>query len=114
MVQSDQDRYDGSGTGDRRREPSEGRGQSPTKRFVFSTWRDAGDRAMCTRTLFERPECVPVVARTGLAVAPLVVTDKRGSIELYCDRLHAGPCAWPWDVPDVFQNGEGGPDDQAV
>ena len=77
----------------------EGRGQSATKRFVFTDWRNSGDHDLCALAFVGEPDMVPIQSRTGLATAKWLVVDRRGDRSLICNRLHDGDCAWPWDVP---------------
>jgi hypothetical protein len=75
-----------------------GKGQSATRKFVFTAWGDAVDRDLCCHALAEPPERTPISGRTGLATAAWVVVDHRDGRVLICNRLHAGDCAWPWAV----------------
>jgi hypothetical protein len=86
---------EGGKTGDH----GEGRGQSATRRFVFTDWRNSGDHELCERAHIGGPDRVPIQTRTGLATARWRVVEKRDGRMLMCNGLHEGDCVWPWDVP---------------
>ena len=75
------------------------RAQTNTKRFVFSTWRDGGDHELCTWAMVDPPQSAPYLRRTGVATAAWIVVAREGGRQLICNKLHDGPCEWPWDVP---------------
>ena len=75
-----------------------GKGQTATRRFVFTPWGDAVDRDLCVYALAALPERTPVAGRTGLATADWVVVERVDGRALVCNRLHEGECAWPWAV----------------
>jgi hypothetical protein len=77
---------------------SHGKGQSATRKFVFTAWGDDVDRDLCSLALTDPPQCTPISGRTGLATANWVVVDRRDGRALICNRLHDGECAWPWAV----------------
>ena len=74
------------------------RGQQGSKRFSFPSWPDEQERDLCPHALVDGPERTPISGRTGLATARWGVVDQRESRILICNRLHTGPCEWPWDV----------------
>ena len=75
-----------------------GKGQSASKRFTFKAWGDETDRDLCAHALVDPPQRTPISGRTGLATARWVMVDRTGSRALICNRLHDGPCEWPWAV----------------
>ena len=77
---------------------NQGKVQSQSKRFVFSTWADSLDHELCAYALAIPPERTPIAGRTGVATAKWTVVERREDSELICNRLHSGPCAWPWAV----------------
>ena len=74
------------------------KGQTATRKFVFTAWGDSVDRDLCAYALAEPPERTPISGRTGLATADWVVVDRVDGRALVCNRLHEGECAWPWAV----------------
>ncbi|HRA48987.1 MAG TPA: hypothetical protein PK819_13035, partial [Thermomicrobiales bacterium] len=82
-------------------ENGEGRGSSPTKRFLFPLWQSGDDHELCPHALIANPVSRPHLTRTGTAHAPLRVVDRDGAVQLLCNCLHEGPCAWPWFVGDA-------------
>jgi hypothetical protein len=79
----------------------QGKGQTATRKFVFTAWGDSVDRDLCAYALAELPERTPIAGRTGLATAEWVVVDRVDGRALICNRLHDGECAWPWAVESV-------------
>jgi hypothetical protein len=79
-------------------ESSDGRGQSATKRFVFTTWRDGDDHEVCVHAGGEQPSRTPIAGRTGVATAKWLVVDRHEGYQLICNRLHSQHCEWPWAV----------------
>jgi hypothetical protein len=77
---------------------SSGKGQSATRKFVFTSWGDAVDRDLCSLAMTDPPLRTPISGRTGLATAEWVVVDRQDGRALICNRLHEGACAWPWAV----------------
>ena len=72
--------------------------QTASKRFVFNSWRDQDDHELCTWAMVDAPERAPNQGRTGVATASWLVVDKRDGRQLVCNKLHDGPCEWPWAV----------------
>ena len=91
-TQSEQTQHRSSG------QEAGGKVQSASKRFTYKTWSDETDRELCTCALTDPPERTPIAGRTGLATARWVVVDRNEQRELICNRLHEGPCQWPWAV----------------
>lgn len=76
----------------------QGKGQTATRKFVFTPWGDEIDRDLCALALTDPAQSTPVAGRTGLATAEWVVVDRVDGRALICNRLHEGECAWPWAV----------------
>ena len=89
----------GSDSGHHGHDGAGSRAQTNTKRFVFNTWRDGGDHELCTWALVDPPQSAPYLRRTGVATAAWVVVVREDGRQLLCNKLHDGPCEWPWDVP---------------
>jgi hypothetical protein len=98
-AQNGQSTSGNSGDGHKSGDQGEGRGQSATRRFVFTDWRNSGDHELCEHALVGGPDRVPIQPRTGLATAEWMIVERRDGRSLVCNGLHEGECAWPWDVP---------------
>jgi hypothetical protein len=77
---------------------SNGRAQSNSKRFVYTDWGDGINRELCAHAVGDQPQRTPISGRTGLATARWTVVEREEGRELICNRLHNGPCLWPWHV----------------
>jgi hypothetical protein len=56
---------------------------------------DGIERAICMAVTARPPVSSPVQHRTGAATSRFVEIARNGSIWLYCNGEHFGPCIWP-------------------
>ena len=63
----------------------QGKGQTATRKFVFTPWGDEIDRDLCALALTDPAQSTPVAGRTGLATAEWVVVDRVDGRALICN-----------------------------